>query len=211
MIAKKVKDFFTKDEKETIRQAVAAAERGTSGQIATMVVDESDSYREAALCGVLFLSGFIALVVSIVIHHVTIWSYIPLAFLLSLPSTVIFKRFPRLKLSFVGKKRLEEAVRERAVRAFFEKRLYRTTNETGILIFISLLERKVWILGDRGINARIQPESWGNLATELATGLHEGQACNALCSVIASCGAELARHFPRKADSGNELPDELIL
>lgn len=211
MITKKTKDFFTAEEKERIRQAAAAAEAGTSGEIATMVVAESDSYREAQLLGVMFLSGLLALVVSIIIHHVTIWSYIPLVFLLGLPSLFLFIRFSRLKLAFVGRRRLNEAVRNRAVKAFFEKGLYRTRDETGVLIFISLLERKVWILGDRGINARIRPESWGSLAADLAAGIRGGRACSALCAVIASCGEELGRHFPKKPDIGNELPDEVIL
>ncbi len=207
---KKAQDFFTDEEKEHIRLAVASAEAGTSGQIATMVVAESDSYLEARFLGVMFLSGLLALVVSIIIRHVTIWSYIPLAFLLGIPTMFLFVHFPRLKLAFVGRKRLNEAVRNRAVKAFYEKGLYRTMDETGVLIFISLLERKVWILGDRGINVRIRPESWGSLAAELAIGIREGHACSALCSVISSCGGELARHFPKRADRGNELPDEVI-
>lgn len=210
-MTKKAKEFFSKEERERISQAVAVAEAGTSGQIATMVVVESDSYREARLLGVIFLSGLLALVVSIIIRHVTIWSYIPLVFLLGLPTLLLFVRFPRLKLAFVGKKRLNEAVRNRAVKAFFEKGLYRTREETGVLIFISLLERKVWILGDRGINARIRPESWGSLAADLAAGIRGGLACSALCAVIASCGEELGRHFPKRPDIGNELPDEVIL
>lgn len=210
-MTKKVKEFFSKEEKALIRQTVAAAEAGTSGQIATMVVAESDSYREAQLLGVMFLSGLLALVVSIIIRHVTIWSYIPLVFILCLPTLFLFVRFPRLKLAFVGRRRLNEAVRNRAVKAFFEKGLYRTRDETGVLIFISLLERKVWILGDRGINARIRPESWGGLAADLAAGIRGGRACSALCAVITSCGSELGRHFPKRPDTGNELPDEVIL
>lgn len=207
---KKADDFFTHEERERIRAAVAESERLTSGEIATMVVDASDSYREAEILGAVLLSGLLSLIVAVAVHHVTIWSYIPLVVLLYFPCRQLFRFVPRLKLPFAGRRRLVETVRERAVRAFYEKGLYRTQGETGILIFISLLEHKVWILGDRGINEKIQPDFWRKLASELAGGLRQGRACDALVAVIAACGIELAAHFPPRSDDVNELRDEIL-
>jgi putative membrane protein len=130
--------------------------------------------------------------------------------ILFFPLRFLFRKYERLKLSFVGKKRIDEAVRERAVRAFFEKGLYRTKGESGILIFLSLLEHKVWILADRGINSKIPHDEWNGLARELSLGMREKRACAALCSVISSCGEELARHFPRQSDDTNELADHVL-
>jgi putative membrane protein len=203
-------DFFSEAERELIRRAVADAEAQSSGEIATMVVRESDRYREAEQLGALLVAGLLAVIAAVLLNHATIWTYIPLVCLLFFPTLVLFHRFPRLKLSFVGPRRQAEAVRDRALRAFYEKGLYRTREETGILIFISTLERKVWILGDRGINARIPPGSWQSLAGELATGIRSGRAADALCRVIAGCGSELARHFPHRDDDQNELSDEIL-
>lgn len=203
-------NFFSAQEKEAIRRAVAQAEAGSSGEIATMVVGESDRYREAEHLGALLLAGFLAVFAAVLLHHVTIWSYIPLVCLGYFPMLMLLRRFPRLKLSFVGPRRQAEAVRERALRAFYEQGLYRTREETGILIFLSLLERKVWILGDRGINSKIPSGSWQALAGELAAGIRSGRAAEALCQVIAGCGRELARHFPRRADDRNELADDIL-
>jgi putative membrane protein len=202
--------FFTQQELEAVSQAVARAEAHTSGEIATMVVPESDRYREAEQLGALLTSGLVAIVPAVLWHHVTIWSYLPLVCLCYFPLLLLFRRFPRLKLSFVGPRRQTEAVRERALSAFYQKGLYRTRDETGILIFISLLEHKVWILGDRGIDARIAPGSWQTLADELAEGIRAGRGAQSLCTVIARCGAELARHFPRRGDDRNELPDQVF-
>lgn len=210
-MAQKGVDFFSPAEKEQIRKAVATAEALSSGEIATVVVPESDRYREAEQMGALLVAGLVGLPVCVALHHVTVWTYIPLVCLLFFPVLALFRWFPRLKLSFVGRRRQAEAVRERAVQVFFEQGLHRTREETGVLIFISRLERKVWILGDRGINEKIHPESWQSLAGELARGLREGRAAEALCSVIAGCGNELARHFPRRDDDRNELRDEVII
>jgi putative membrane protein len=216
----KAHSFFSDNDKEKIRLAVESAERGTSGEIATMIVDHSDRYHEAEVLGGVLVAGLAALIVSVAAHYaailshlpldMTIWSYIPLVFMLYFPARSLFMRFPRLKLPFIDQKRLMHAVRERAVRAFFEKRLYKTRDENGILIFVSLLERKVWILGDRGIDRKIPHETWLDMAREISAGIRAGRACAALCRGIEQCGKLLAQHFPKRPDDTNELPDDLI-
>jgi len=203
-------EFFTPAERERIRLAVAAAEEATSGEIATMVVARSDSYREAAMLGAVLGAAMAALLVAIASHHVTIWSYLPLTICLYFPAHLLISRVHRLQRPFIAQKRLNEAVRERAIRAFYEKGLYRTRHETGILVFISVFERKVWILGDRGINARIPATSWLQLVQILTAGIKEERSCEALCTVISRCGEELALHFPKRRDDNNELRDEII-
>jgi len=126
------------------------------------------------------------------------------------PPPLLVRRTPALQRPFINASRTNEAVKERAVRAFFEKGLYRTRDETGILIFISIFEHKVWILGDRGINARIPADSWQELVQILVVGLKEGRAADALCEVVTRCGKELALHFPREADDTNELQNEIL-
>lgn len=208
---KSAENFFTASEKEKISDLVKKAERETSGEIAIMVVNDSDSYREAGILGALLLSAFIALIIAVTIQHVTIWTFIPVVLVVWFPSLSFLRRMPRLKLSLVGKKRLEEAVQERAVRAFFEKGLYRTRNETGILVFISILEHKVWVLGDRGINMRIDQQVWSAIAGELAGKIKAGQAFSGLCTVIEKLGVVLSENFPKPVDDANELPDEVII
>jgi putative membrane protein len=210
MKSHKAHAFFSDEEKERIRRAVEFAEGRTSGEIATMVVDHSDRYHEAEVLGGILVSGLVALIIAVAIQHVTIWSYIPMVCILYVPARLLFIRFPQLKFPFINKTRMMHAVRERAVRAFYEKGLYRTRDENGILIFISILERKVWILGDKGVDRQIPHETWQAHALEISTGIRDGHPCDALCAVIEKCGQVLAEHFPIKADDTNELSDDLI-
>ncbi len=226
--------MFIQEEHDRIQAAVAAAEAATSGEIAVMVVDRSERYREAELLGSLLLALALAILAELAfaaafVHGVTggwnsgagqfaalvvsgasLWRCISLAVLLYWGTRMLFRRWELLKMPFVGRGRREEAVRDHALRTFYEQGLYKTRDETGILIFISLLEHKVWILGDRGINRLIPADQWQNLAAELARGVKEGAACAALCSVIGQCGAVLSRHFPRKPDDVNELADGVL-
>ncbi len=206
----RAKDFFSRAEKEKIRQAVEAAERNTTGEIAVALVAQSDQYREAETLGAFCLSAFISLVLVVAFHHITIWFYIPVTAILFFPSLYLFKQIPQLKLTFLGEKRVDEAVRERAVYTFFQKGVHNTKEQTGILIFISLLERKVWILGDRGIDRKIKAEFWQSLAGELATGIRERRTFESLCDAIRKCGYELSRHFPERYEEQNQLRDDLM-
>jgi putative membrane protein len=234
MNKKKSASFFTEEENARIRTAVEKAEANTSGEIVVMVADRSDSYREAEILGAVLTAAFCGFLLEIavqigfvwfsnsgwgadttlnaelVLYGVSLWTYIPMVLILFFPLRFLFRSREVLKLPFVGRKRIDEAVRERAVRAFFEKGLYRTRDETGILIFLSLLEHKVWILADRGINGKIPHDQWKGLARDLSLGMREKRACESLCSVIGSCGEELARHFPRKHDDTNELADHVL-
>src|SRR5512137_888694 len=102
----KAHSFFNDDEKERIREAVEASEKGTSGEIATMVVDHSDRYHEAEVLGGVLVAGLIALIIATVVQHVTIWTYIPLVCILYVPARLLFIRVPRLKLPFINKLRM---------------------------------------------------------------------------------------------------------
>src|SRR3989339_1403621 len=57
----KASEFFSPEEKENISNSIKKAESETSGEIAVMVLDSSDSYIEAETFGAFFLSGFFSL------------------------------------------------------------------------------------------------------------------------------------------------------
>lgn len=204
------KTFFSPAEQEQIRNAIVSAESGTSGEIVPMVVDRSDDYREAELAAALALASLVALPVLLYFHHDTIWWFLPVTMLLLIPMFYCVRHMPFLLLPFISRRRAGQAVRERALRSFCEHGLHRTQGETGVLIYISLLERRVWILGDRGINARIAPTAWQEMVEQVVAGIRNGNPAQALCTVIHSCGELLKVHFPVAADDVNELRNDLV-
>lgn len=197
------------DQQAAIRAAVSKAESHTSGEIVPLLVAQSDDYREAAAQAAAIIAAALALALALIIHDTSVWFFLPTTFALYFPTRAAVRRLPLLKLAFTPAARVNEAVHQKALRVFYEKGLHRTRDENGILIFISLLEHKVWILGDRGINAVIPPERWITLATALSSGIRQGQLTEALVGVIAEMGDVLEQHFPLKHDDVNELPDLL--
>ena len=217
----KVAQCFTGQENEKIRQTTVAAESRTIGEIAVVVVDHSSLYLEAEVIGGIFLSGLVSLILTEVAFHVsepvsefffhsTVWLFIPLAILLFYPCRLLFKCVPSLKFAFIGKRRRERAVKERAVKAFYEKGLYKTKENTGMLFFLSLLERKVWVLADKGIHGKIHQDTLNRLAGIVSKGVKEGRSCEALCEAIKEAGDLLAKLYPSAGTYVDELPDGVI-
>jgi len=206
----KSEKFFTKEEREKVKKATMDAELHTTGEIAVVMVDHSSQYIEAEVIGGIFLGSLISLVLTVVFFHSSIWVYIPLTFVLYFPSHVLFRKAPALKVAFVGKRKMERAVKERAIRSFYEKGLYRTKDHTGVIFFLSLLERKVWVLADKGIHEKITQPTLNRFARMVSSGVREGRACDALCETIQGIGGLLAKYYPGTTGDIDELTDEVI-
>jgi putative membrane protein len=206
----KAEKFFKREELERITKTIHEVESHTIGEVAVMVVDSSDHYIEAEILGGIFLASLLSLVMTTLNFHSSVWAYISLSFILFFPSKYLFGKIPAFKTAFMGVKRKETAVMQRAVRAFYEKGLYKTKKNTGVLFFMSLLERKVWVLADKGIYEKIEQETLNRYSKMVSQGIKDGRACDALCDAIKESGEPLARHFPITHDDTDELSDEVM-
>ncbi|OGW53653.1 MAG: hypothetical protein A2Z60_04830, partial [Nitrospirae bacterium RIFCSPLOWO2_02_42_7] len=151
--------FFNEEEMLRIKETTRSVELQTIGEVAVMVVDSSDRYIEAELTGAIIFGSLFSLIITTILFSSSMWVYIPLSFILFFLLWFIFYAIPVLKTPFISFKRKEQEVMERAIRAFYEKGLYRTRKNTGVLFFLSLLEHKVWVLADKGIYEKIDQET----------------------------------------------------
>lgn len=202
--------FFLEAEMARITEITRSVEKRTIGEVAVMVVDSSDRYMEAEILGGMLAGSLLSLIITVSYFHSSVWAHIPLSFLLFFPSWFLFKKFPSLKTAFISLKRKESAVMERAVRAFYEKGLYKTRKNTGVLFFLSLMEHKVWVLADSGIYEKIDQGTLNRFAKTVSQGIREGRACDALCDAVKEAGELLAKHFPVTQGDIDELSNEVI-
>jgi putative membrane protein len=206
----RARTFFREPERLRIEEAIRSIECCSIGEVAVVVADSSDHYLEAEVLGSIFLSSFASLLLTTSFFHASLWSYIPFSILFFFPFRVLLSKIPVVKLSLVGKKRKETAVREGALKAFYERGLYRTKQSTGVLFYLSLLEHKVWVLADKGIYEKIDQDVLNAFAQNVSRGIREGNACDALCQAIRDAGKVLAAHFPVTPHDTNELSDRVI-
>jgi putative membrane protein len=210
----KVDHFFTQDENQRISAAIKGVESRTDGEVAVMVVDQSAPYIEAEFLGGMILGSLLALILTEILvdffGHDSLWYYIPLSFIFFFPFRWLCAQVPGIKTVFMSVKRKDEMVRQRALRAFYEKGLYKTRHHTGVLFFLSLLERKVWVLADKGIHKKINQDTLNQFARMVSQGIKEDRAGQALCQAIEGMGQLLAEHFPVTPGHVDELPDQVM-
>lgn len=99
---------------------------------------------------------------------------------------------------------------EGAVTTFFSEQLYKTEKENGILLYISVMEQKVCILGDCGINAILEQNVWDDIVSNLTRGIRNANRCESICEAVKETGEILAAHFPAQKSDINELHNIII-
>ncbi len=204
------KELFNEADKQRIESAVQQAEKLTSGEIVPMVVDHSYDYPRAEILGSGLFSLATAVSFSWAFFGESLWHFLWLFALCYFPFQADDPQLPGLRRRLIHPDEIKEEVEEKAILSFLEHGLHHTRDETGILILISLFERRVHVLADRGINDVVPPNTWDGLVQTLTEGIQKGDTCNALCNAIESCGQLLAEHFPIKTDDTDELSNLII-
>lgn len=101
----------------------------------------------------------------------------------------------------------DQGSRARAVALFAELRVWDTEENSGILIYVQLLDRRVEILADRGIAARVPQAEWDAICREMESSFRGGGWRSGALRAVARAGELLTRHFPAGNSNPNELPD----
>jgi len=209
---------FTDAERERIKRAVERAERVTKGEIVPMIVPASALYREAGYrAGLMLALLALALLLTIEIYWLP-WGWhagnaggLLLAVVVAYGLGQWLGRVPWVVRLVTSRERMAHKVTLRAEQAFYKHGLHNTKGRTGILILVSLLERRVHVLADKGLNDRVPAGTWDGLVNGIIDGIRTGQATDSICAAIATCGALLAQVSPvGSGDNPNELRDSLI-
>lgn len=213
--------LFTDDDRERIQEAVAAAEGYTSGEIVPYVVEDADEYPVATWRGVAYgvLLGLVppALVFAFYTGWGLAWMHTGLGVaLMAVLGGVLgglLATFVRpLKRLLIGSDRLTRAVHRRAMQAFVEEEVFKTRDRTGILLFVSLFEHRIEVVGDEGINAKVEADDWVEVVARVRRGIVEKKPGEGLVEAIALCGDLLRRRGVEiRDDDTDELPNRLRL
>ncbi len=78
---------------------------------------------------------------------------------------------------------------------------------SGVMLYISLEDRKFAVLGDDGISSKVPEDFWKNIKDAVITKLKQKQYAIGLAGGIALVAEKLAEHFPREDGTPGGLPD----
>ncbi|MCR9143542.1 MAG: hypothetical protein NXI24_14935 [bacterium] len=205
---------FSPEDLERIKAAVAGAEGQTSGEIVPYYVESSDEYEESVWRGGVLASTTALLVFYALRTFTPIWLPFDLTetlFIILLAAglgSALTYWLPPLRRLLAGRALLNRRTAARALEAFLSEEVFQTRDRTGILIFLSMFEHRVHIIGDSGINARVKPGEWEDIVEIIISGIKSGRPGEGLVLAIERCGDLLNRkEVERRQDDENELAD----
>ena len=212
-----MKDILTKADKERISAAVAEAEGRTSGEIVPYIMPESGKYDIANWRGAFTLSVITLMIVLLIFQFYSGWGLAWLhtgwgtAFVTlcgGCIGAILPAILPWFKRFFAGKVLMTRMVQLRAIQAFVDEEVFNTRERTGILLFVSLLEHRIEVVGDAGINQRVSSDDWIHIVERIQAGIRGGRLVEGLIEAIRMCGDLLEKSGVEiRPDHINEISD----
>jgi uncharacterized membrane protein len=104
-----------------------------------------------------------------------------------------------------------QSARQRALDIFSQLRIWDTAHNNGVLIYLLLADRKVEIVADRGIDAKVGAAGWQKICAAMETDFKSGNFSGGVIKGVAAVSQQLARYFPKHGAGPNELPDAPVV
>ena len=191
---------------DALAQAISEIEKNTNAEIVVVVRGRSGSYRHAD-----YLFGAIVALFGLIFVLFSPWEFhtywIPFDVTgLFVAGAFVSSRGDWLRRLFTSKTIQEKAARSGAAAMFYEAGIANTSAENGMLIYLSLLERQMEVIADRGVLKSVPPLKWNHEVFELKE-LAKDAEPGKLVEGLRSLGKLLAEHLPATGENPNELAD----
>jgi putative membrane protein len=197
---------FDQTASAALAKAVRDIERGTDAEIIIVVRGRSGTYRHADyLFGALVAFAGLLFVLFSPFDFRTFW--VPFDVIgLFVAGAFVSSRSDLIRRSLTTKEFRARAARTGAAAMFYDAGIANTQAENGLLIYLSLLERRLEVIADRGILKAVPPLEWNNAVYELKKIARQPDP-DSLVQAARDLGILLAEHLPATGENPNELAD----
>jgi len=226
---KQASQQFTPEGRERINEAVREGESKTSAEIVPVVATASGRYDRAEDVFGLWM-GLVAIVLVWVLfpagggaERTGIWgggspispwwklvAMLAAAVIVFVVGAVVAAKVGWLRRLFTPGAQMEEEVFTRARQAFFDSQIHHTAGATGLLVYVSLYERRAAVLADASILEKVGQGALDAICAQLTSDVASEGVTPALCKAVRAAGEKLAPALPRADDDVNELADALV-
>jgi uncharacterized membrane protein len=101
-------------------------------------------------------------------------------------------------------------VMDRAAFIFRELKMHKTKDRNAVLFYLAIDSRQFAILGDSGINAKVEPDFWYDIKLAMQNHFTEGDFVHGLSNGVKMTGEALQKHFPYQPEDQNELSNKIV-
>lgn len=215
-IPKWLKGHLTEKDLVRIEEAVHAAEIQTSGEIVPMIVHRSSAVGHVRWILWIALAVLFMGIESLIEAYLGSWGvefvWVTIAgIVISYPLSALLSGWDLLQRVLTPDFDEVAQVNARAELEFYRQNLHSTSGRTGILLFVSWMERRAVVLVDEGISQHFSKETWSEVVEILLNGARAHQWADGFEKAIQKSGAILAQRLPASSSSRNELRNHLII
>ena len=207
---------LSEGERQKVTRAINEAEAHTTGEIVVVAAHASDDYIHVPI----YVATGFAMSVPLLFwlygeydpwaQPIGEWSKFLTQLVAFIVTAVVFS-WSGLRRAITPWRLMRKYAHRNAAAQFLASNISHTRKHTGVLIFVSLLERYVEVIGDEAIAAKLSASDWQKIIDEMVSLLKEKHSCDALVLGVQHAGALLAKHFPAKSHATNELPNRFIV
>lgn len=201
---------FTDADRTRIKESVAAAEKRTSGEFVTVAARVSDNYLSVMLLWSVGLALVLPAPLLLFPNHLRYTEIYELQIIFFVLLTFLFEFLPGLHMALVPKHLCHAYASRLAHAQFYEQGVQLTREHSGVLLFVSLAERYVEIVADKGIHEKIGEQRWQAIVDGFTAKVGEGDVTGGFVAAISACGEAMAEHYPAQPGDSDELSDGLI-
>jgi uncharacterized membrane protein len=102
------------------------------------------------------------------------------------------------------------SARERAADVFAQMRVWDTEENSGVLVYVQLIDHSIEIVADRGISAKVDQSEWDAICAAMQSAFYAGEYQEGALEAIQTITALLERHFPPDGGNPDELPNRPV-
>lgn len=205
------KVYLTNDQQKEIVELIKSVETKTNGELLPVIANKS------TVAPFLFYFNLSIAIVLVLILDSLLYMYTSFSLnsyiysLLAAPVLAIaMGRSERWFRFIVPTAYQKQCVHERAMLSFYHNITEQTQFQTGVLIYISLLEHQVEILADKSIAKKLPPETWQKIVDKFIAKIKAGEFYEGLKQSLIDSSVHLEEHFPKTSGNENEIHDIVI-
>lgn len=195
-------------DKQSIAQAIAEAERATEAEIVAVIAPASDAYQSYIFLYGLLLGSLIATG----LWAGKILTGFPLLLAVQLGTVALLMWMPWLHrpcLRLVPKRIRHLRAAHRACEEYLSVSRNIPASIPIVLLYVSLAEHYVHILPSRAVREKIPEERWNTIISEFTASMAAKGLRDAYIGAIRHMAELLTPHFPSR-DEANRVSDQVI-
>ncbi|MBN2893215.1 MAG: hypothetical protein JXL97_15195 [Bacteroidales bacterium] len=200
---------FNEDFKIKLYQNISDIENNSLVEIVAIVRQQSDHYKDIGLMIASILTGIAYTIMILLPFDINPYLIYVITIALFFFAFFVTMSIPSILRIFIPKKRINKSV-EIMARAIFQKGGIRFTEERiGVLFFVSYLEKKVFIIADRGAQMAVPQEEWDEIQSQFNACFNDLLVAENILKTLSNTKDIFNKYIPPVENDINELPDNL--